>query len=107
MFENITTKVPVTILAFATAFGLAVATARAAEKWDMPMAYAASNYHSATGAEFAKCITTGTGVLSPRHLNHDAISSMLQCFTVFGEVWMINGEFNRSAAVTTLFIEVN
>ena len=27
----------------------------------MPMAYSATNFHSATGAEFAKCITTGTG----------------------------------------------
>ena len=32
-----------------------------AEKWDLPMAYAGSNFHSVTGAEFAKCITTGTG----------------------------------------------
>ena len=31
--------------------------AAAAEKWDMPMAYAASNYHSENGAEFAKCVT--------------------------------------------------
>ena len=37
------------------------ATTQAAEKWDMPMAYSGSNFHSATGAEFAKCITTGTG----------------------------------------------
>ncbi len=29
--------------------------------WDMPMAYAATNFHSVTGAEFAKCVTTGTG----------------------------------------------
>ena len=34
---------------------------QAAEKWDMPMAYAASNFHTATGTEFAKCVTTGTG----------------------------------------------
>ena len=34
---------------------------QAGEKWDMPMAYSATNFHSATGAEFAKCITTGTG----------------------------------------------
>lgn len=33
----------------------------AAEKWDMPMAYSGSNFHSVTGAEFAKCVTTGTG----------------------------------------------
>jgi TRAP-type C4-dicarboxylate transport system substrate-binding protein len=40
------------------AFGSGVAHA---EKWDMPMAYSATNFHSATGAEFAKCVTTGTG----------------------------------------------
>ena len=27
----------------------------------MPMAYSGSNFHSVTGAEFAKCVTTGTG----------------------------------------------
>lgn len=44
-----------------TTAGLAVAASGAmAEKWDMPMAYSASNFHSATGAEFAKCVTTGT-----------------------------------------------
>ena len=52
------------LIATAAAAGL-VATmagaAQSAEKWDMPMAYAATNFHSATGAEFAKCITTGTG----------------------------------------------
>ncbi len=32
-----------------------------ADKWDMLMAYSATNFHSAVGAEFAKCITTGTG----------------------------------------------
>jgi len=36
-------------------------TAAMADKWDMPMAYSATNFHSATGAEFAKCVTTGTG----------------------------------------------
>lgn len=35
--------------------------AQAAEKWDMPMAYAATNFHSQTGAEFAKCVTSGSG----------------------------------------------
>lgn len=35
--------------------------AMAQEKWDLPMAYAGSNFHSVTGAEFAKCVTTGTG----------------------------------------------
>jgi len=37
------------------------ASAASAEKWDMPLAYSATNFHSATAAEFAKCITTGTG----------------------------------------------
>lgn len=32
-----------------------------AETWDMPMAYSATNFHSATGAEFAQCVTLGTG----------------------------------------------
>jgi len=32
-----------------------------AEKWDMPLAYSATNFHSATAAEFAACVTTGTG----------------------------------------------
>ncbi len=32
-----------------------------ADTWDMPMAYSGSNFHSVTGAEFAKCVTTGTG----------------------------------------------
>ncbi|MBO6893953.1 MAG: TRAP transporter substrate-binding protein [Roseibium sp.] len=47
-----------------TTTALTVASAMpvlAAEKWDMPMAYSASNFHSATGAEFAKCVKTGTG----------------------------------------------
>ncbi len=37
------------------------ATAASAEKWDMPMAYAATNFHSEVGANFAKCVTDGTG----------------------------------------------
>jgi TRAP-type C4-dicarboxylate transport system substrate-binding protein len=46
-------------LALMTSFG--ISSALAAEKWDMPMAYSATNFHSATGVEFAKCVTTGTG----------------------------------------------
>ncbi|GGH31455.1 TRAP-type C4-dicarboxylate transport system, substrate-binding protein [Cribrihabitans marinus] len=38
-----------------------VAFPAVAETWDMPMAYAGSNFHSVTGAEFAQCVTTGTG----------------------------------------------
>ncbi|MEM1366303.1 MAG: TRAP transporter substrate-binding protein [Pseudomonadota bacterium] len=33
----------------------------AAEKWDMPMAYSASNFHSENGATFAACVTEKTG----------------------------------------------
>lgn len=40
---------------------LLVSPAAAEEKWDLPMAYSGSNFHSVTGAEFAKCVTTGTG----------------------------------------------
>ncbi len=34
--------------------------AMAADKWDMPMAYSASNFHSENGATFAECVTAGT-----------------------------------------------
>lgn len=49
-------------LGFATSLliGALALPAQAGEKWDMPMAYSATNFHSATGAEFAKCVTTGT-----------------------------------------------
>ncbi len=45
----------------ATALTMAGANAASAEKWDMPMAYPATNYHSENGAEFAKCVTDGSG----------------------------------------------
>ncbi|MGI9401801.1 MAG: TRAP transporter substrate-binding protein [Rhizobiaceae bacterium] len=48
-------------LVTATALSALAVSSALAEKWDMPMAYSASNFHSATGAEFAKCVTTGTG----------------------------------------------
>lgn len=35
------------------------ATAASAETWDMPMAYAATNFHSEVGANFAQCVTDG------------------------------------------------
>lgn len=37
------------------------ATGASAEVWDMPMAYSATNFHSATGMQFAACVTAGTG----------------------------------------------
>ncbi|MEM9585094.1 MAG: TRAP transporter substrate-binding protein [Pseudomonadota bacterium] len=32
-----------------------------AQKWDMPMAYSASNFHSENGVKFADCVRDGTG----------------------------------------------
>ena len=52
---------PLTQMACATALTAATAAPALAETWDMPMAYAGSNFHSATGAEFGECVTTGTG----------------------------------------------
>lgn len=40
---------------------MAMSSAQAAEKWDMPMAYPATNFHSENGAAFAKCVSDGTG----------------------------------------------
>lgn len=54
------TKTTTTCVALATTALMAL-PAVAQETWDMPMAYAGSNFHSVTGAEFAQCVTTGTG----------------------------------------------
>ncbi len=43
-----------------TAVSMTMASAAMAEKWDMPMAYSATNFHSENGAKFAKCVTDGT-----------------------------------------------
>jgi TRAP-type C4-dicarboxylate transport system substrate-binding protein len=40
--------------------GLGVSAAQA-EKWDMPLAYSASNYHSQNAANFAAAVTAATG----------------------------------------------
>ena len=48
-------------LMLAAAGAMSLAGASFAETWDMPMAYSGSNFHSVTGAEFAQCVTTGTG----------------------------------------------
>ena len=49
-----------TCLLAATALTAASATAALAEKWDMPMAYPATNFHSENAAAFAKCVGEGT-----------------------------------------------
>ncbi len=48
-------------LALASAVLLTAGAASAAEKWDMPMAYADSNYHTQNGKLFAQAVTTCTG----------------------------------------------
>jgi len=45
----------------AVALGLTAGAAQAAEKWDMPLAYPASNYHSETAAGFAEEVTKASG----------------------------------------------
>ncbi len=44
-----------------TVAATAIAAPALAETWDMPMAYAATNFHSEVGANFAACVTEGTG----------------------------------------------
>ena len=51
----------ITSLLTATAITAAAAAPAFAETWDMPLAYPATNFHSAVAAEFGKCVTTGTG----------------------------------------------
>ncbi len=48
-------------VAAATVVTLGAASAMAAERWDMPLAYSATNYHSVNAARFAKAITEATG----------------------------------------------
>jgi len=43
------------------AFAALTSVSAAAETWDLPMAYSATNFHSVTGEQFAECVTTGTG----------------------------------------------
>ena len=50
-----------TMLGMATAMTLCAGAAFAAEKWDMPMAYSDSNFHTQNGKAFANCVRTGTG----------------------------------------------
>ena len=44
--------------ALVLSLGISVAMA---EKWDMPLAYAATNYHSENAARFAAAVTAATG----------------------------------------------
>ncbi len=49
----------ITTLLTATALTAAALPAMA-EKWDMPLAYAATNFHSENAAKFGECVTSGT-----------------------------------------------
>ena len=40
---------------------LLIANVNASEKWDMALAYGASNFHSANAAEFAKNVSENSG----------------------------------------------
>ena len=55
-----TTRRSLLSIAAATALGAFCTTAVAAEKWDMPLAYSATNYHSENAAAFAKAVTEKT-----------------------------------------------
>lgn len=56
---NTTRKLMATAATAALTLSIAL-PAFAAEKWDMPMAYSASNFHTENGAEFAQCVTDAT-----------------------------------------------
>jgi len=49
------------LLGAAAIVGLGTTYAALAEKWDMPLAYSATNYHSENVAQFAKDVTDATG----------------------------------------------
>jgi len=50
-----------TLVAATAAVALGMSASALAEKWDMPLAYSATNFHSENAAEFGKCVTDGTG----------------------------------------------
>ncbi|MGE0419582.1 MAG: TRAP transporter substrate-binding protein [Acetobacteraceae bacterium] len=52
-------KFPLSLLG-GLALSVTCATQALAQKWDMPMAYPATNYHSQNAANFAKCVNDGT-----------------------------------------------
>ena len=57
-------KLTNTLMATAATTALTLTSALpafAAEKWDMPMAYSASNFHSENGVAFADCVRDATG----------------------------------------------
>lgn len=57
--KHLRTSLAATAAAAALAAGLAAA--QAGERWDMPLAYAATNYHSENATAFAKAVTEASG----------------------------------------------
>ena len=49
------------ILAIFLTLALSINVVNAAEKWDMALAYGASNFHSANATEFAKNVSDKSG----------------------------------------------
>jgi TRAP-type C4-dicarboxylate transport system substrate-binding protein len=60
-FTTSVAGIAATLISGAAALGLVSGAALAAEKWDMPLAYPASNYHSETAAKFAEEVTKASG----------------------------------------------
>ncbi len=54
-------RTPLAATAAAAALVAGLATVQAGEKWDMPLAYAATNYHSENATAFAKAVTEASG----------------------------------------------
>jgi TRAP-type C4-dicarboxylate transport system substrate-binding protein len=50
----------IAVSATAASFVLLAAEAQAGQKWDMPMAYPAGNFHSVNAKNFGECVKTGT-----------------------------------------------
>ena len=51
---------------------LASTTLQAGEKWDMPMAYSATNFHSMNGVLFANAVRVATGGGGMGHMEDEA-----------------------------------
>ena len=51
-----------TAMLLSALFAFACLSAQAAERWDMPMAYADGNFHTQNGKAFAEAVKIATGV---------------------------------------------
>ena len=60
-YSKLPRSLPLAAAGLALGLGIAVSGARAAEKWDMAMAYADSNFHTQNGKAFAEAVKVATG----------------------------------------------